>query len=289
MLLKPNFVLARPAEDAANTHPHFVIEVARRVRAAGGEPFIGDSPALGSARGVALKCGLLELAREAGVPLVEFRDRRKVPPPRGHAGRPVRIAAEALDADVVINLPKLKVHGQVYITLAVKNLFGCVGGRRKALLHWLRGGEPIEFARMLVEVARAVTPALTLMDAVVALERDGPTGGDPRPLGLILAGADCSAIDRVACEIVGADLERVLTLAAAREVQFGETDLENIEVLNEGGPVAPPLSSLAPMLAARPFALRERLSPLTFSPYRIARGLVRQAMARLGYAKKRTS
>ena len=286
VLLKPNFVLARRVEEAANTHPVFVFEVARLVREAGGEPFVGDSPALGSARHVASRCGLLGLAREANLPIVEFRATRKVPSPRGPVGRALRLACEALDADVVINLPKIKAHGQMFLTLAVKNLFGCVRGRRKALLHQQIGGRPIEFGRMLVDVCRVVRPALTLMDGIVALERTGPTGGDPRRLGLIVAGSDCAAMERVICEIIGADPERLLTLAAAREAGFGEGNLDQIQVVADLKVVRPPLSDLAPSLSARPFVFPERLSALAFTPWRIVRGLARQAWAFLGPKKK---
>jgi len=285
VLLKPNFVRGRRAEEAANTHPVFVTEVARLVREAGGEPIVGDSPALGSAWGVAKRCGLLDLARANGIPIVEFRKTRKIASPRGD-GRSLRLAEAALSADVVINLPKFKAHGQTYLTLAVKNMFGCVKGRRKALFHFLLGEQPMDFARMLVDVARAVGPALTLLDGVVGLERTGPMGGDPRPLGLIVAGTDCAAIDAVACGIVGAEPERLLTLRAAREAGAGETDLSRIRILSaeRGEIAAADLRSLSPHLAERPFVLPERLSPLLFSPLRLARGLVRQAWALLGPA-----
>jgi uncharacterized protein (DUF362 family) len=288
VLLKPNFVLARRAEEAANTHPHFVIEVARLVREAGGEPFVGDSPALGSARHVASRCGLLALAQEADVPIVEFRTTRIVQSPRGRQGRALRLAGEALDADVVINLPKLKAHGQMYLTLAIKNLFGCVRGRRKALFHQQLGGRPVEFARMLVDVCRVVHPALTLMDGIVALERKGPTGGDPRELGLVLAGSDCTAIERVACEIVGANPEKLLTLTAAREVGLGENDLSQIQVVDDSKAVKTPVSRLVLSFSTQPFVLPERLSGLSFSPWRIVRGLVRQAWAYLKPARQPT-
>jgi len=286
VLLKPNLVLARRAEEAANTHPRFVIEVARLVREARGEPVIGDSPALGSARYVASRCGLLELAQRSNLPLVEFRATRKMDSPRGAAGRLLRLACEALDADVVINLPKLKAHGQMLLSLAIKNLFGCVRGRRKALLHLVLGSRPIQFARMVVGVCQAVRPALTLMDGIVAHERTGPTGGDPRRLGLVVAGADCAAMDRVICEILGADPERLLTLVAAREAGFGESDPDRIQVIANSKTVGPPLSALAPWLAGQPFVLPERVSGLSFSPWRVVRGLVRQVWALVGPAKQ---
>ncbi len=286
VLLKPNFVLARRRDEAANTHPTFVLETARLVREAGGEPVVGDSPALGSARHVAARCGLLEAARDAALPIVEFRTTRRIPSPRGPAHRPLRVADEALDADVVINLPKIKVHGQMYLTLAVKNLFGCVKGRRKALLHQQLGGRPLEFARMLVDVCQAVRPVVTLLDGITGMERHGPTGGDPRPLGLILAGTDCSAVDRVVCEILGADSSRLLTLQAAREAGFGQTDLDSIQVLADGREIRPPFGFWVPELAARPFLLAERLTPLSFSPWRILRGLFRQAWSHLAPPKK---
>jgi len=279
VLLKPNFVMARRADEAANTHPLFIIEVARLVREAGGEPVVGDSPALGSARHVASRSGLLEPAQKTHLPIIEFRATRKVASPREPAGRTLRLACEALDADVVINLPKLKAHGQTYLTLAVKNLFGCVRGRRKALLHQQIGGRPIEFARMLVDVCQVVRPALTLMDGIVTLERTGAIGGDPRQLGLVVAGTDCTAMDRVVCEIIGADPEQLLTLVAAREAGFGETDLNRIRVLSDS-------KETTPSLAAQPFVLPQYLSPLSFSPWRIIRGLARQAWALFGPSKK---
>jgi len=288
VLLKPNFIMARRAEEAATTHPLFIVEAARLVRGAGGEPAVGDSPALGSARRVASRSGLFSLVREADLSVVEFRKTRRVPSPRAAAGRPLRLATDALDADVVINLPKLKAHGQIFLTLAVKNLFGCVRGRRKALLHQQLGGRPIEFARMLVNVLQVVRPALTLMDGIVALERTGPRGGDLRRLGLVVAGTDCVAIDRVVCEVLGADPERLLTLRAAREAGAGETDLDRIQVIANSRTVAPPLSAVVPSLAARPFALPQQLSPLSFSPYRILRGWIRQAWALFGPKKENT-
>jgi uncharacterized protein (DUF362 family) len=277
VLLKPNYVLARRRDEAANTHPVFIAEVARLVREAGGEVAVGDSPALGSARYAAWRTGLLPLAREAGIPIVEFRQTHRVELPPG--SRAYRLAVEALEADVLINLPKLKVHAQMYLTLAVKNLFGCIRGRRKALYHLQLGGRPAEFARMLVDVARLAAPELTLLDGIVGLERTGPTGGDPRRLGLVIAGEDPVAIDRVCCDLLGVDPDRLLTLAAAREARWGETDLARILVLSDGAEVRPPLAALAPALLDRPFVLPRKLTPLTFSPLRIARGLVRQFWA----------
>jgi uncharacterized protein (DUF362 family) len=279
VLLKPNFIMARRTEEAATTHPLFVMEVARLVREAGGEPIIGDSPALGSARSVASKLGLRRLAGEAGVPVVEFTETRTVVVPGTAPPRKVPVARAVLDADVLINLPKFKVHTQMYLTLAVKNLFGCVRGRRKAFYHFQHGRRPIEFARLLVDVARVVSPALTLIDGIVALERHGPTNGDLRMLGLVIAGTDCAAIDRIACQVVGADPDRMLTLATAREAGWGETDLLKIETYLAGRPVDAWRSSLAPALAERPFVLPKELTPLVFSPYRLVVGLMRQAWA----------
>lgn len=287
VLLKPNLIKGRRAEESSTTHPVFVIEVARLVREAGGEPTIGDSPALGSARYVAWRCGLLGLAQQAGVPIIGFWRTRKVPSPLRPNGRQLRLACAALDADVLINLPKLKVHGQIYLTLATKNLFGCVRGRHKALLHLLIGGRPIEFARMIVNVCATIRPTLTLMDGIVAMERTGPSGGDRRPLGLVVAATDCTAMDRVICEILGADPDRLLTLQAAREAGFGECNLEQIEVFVDSKNYRSRLADIAPSLSERPFVFPKYLSPLSFSPWQIARGLARQAWALLRPAQPR--
>ncbi len=231
VLLKPNLVVGRPAEQAINTHPVFVEAVAQMVLDLGGKPTIGDSPGFPSARNAAKPCGVADVAKRLGIKVIEMDRPVSIEPRLGPKRMKIRMSKTALDFDAIVNLPKLKCHSQLYMTVATKNLFGLVPFKRKALWHVRIGEEPELFARMLVQVADVAAPALTLVDAIVGLERNGPCHGDPRQVGVVMAGTDCSAIDRVAVEIAGADPERMLTLKAAEELGSGITQLDKIDIL----------------------------------------------------------
>ncbi|NIQ10345.1 MAG: DUF362 domain-containing protein, partial [Gammaproteobacteria bacterium] len=110
----------------------------------------------------------------------------------------LEIAREALEADVIINLPKLKTHQMMGYTGAVKNMFGLVVGMRKVRLHLQAGTDKAFFALMLLELAERFIPALSIMDAVVGMEGNGPGNGDPVQLGALLASASPLALDTVA-------------------------------------------------------------------------------------------
>lgn len=201
VLLKPNLLSAKPPERAVTTHPALVREVIRLVREAGGIPIVGDSPGVGGLRRVAEKSGILAVLEETGTELVEFTEPREV------AGsgtfKRIALAAPYLEADRVINLPKLKTHEMMTITCGVKNLFGAVVGTAKAAWHLKAGADRELFARMLVEIHQLRPPDLTIVDAITAMEGDGPGSGDPRQVGCLLAGVNALAVDVVAADIIG--------------------------------------------------------------------------------------
>ena len=137
VLLKPNLLVGRPAEKHVNTHPAVVQAVIRLVKKAGGKPVIGDSPALpatGNAVKVAVKCGIADVARKEGVDVVDFNNPVEVASPSGATFKKFKIDQMVLDSDVVINLPKLKSHGQMTLTMGVKNIFGGISKMSSLLL-----------------------------------------------------------------------------------------------------------------------------------------------------------
>ncbi|MGL6136213.1 MAG: DUF362 domain-containing protein, partial [Planktothrix sp.] len=164
VLLKPNLLTgSRPTKECV-TRPELVAAVAKLVIQAGGKPFLGDSPAFGSALGVARKNGYLPLIESLNLPIVEFKGKRYETVGEGFDH--LRLSKEAMEADVVINLPKLKSHVQLTLTMGVKNLFGCVPGKMKAWWHLEAGKDVDRFGEMLVETARAINPNLTILDAI---------------------------------------------------------------------------------------------------------------------------
>ncbi len=226
VLLKPNLLTgARPTKECV-TRPEVVYCVAELVIAAGGKPFLGDGPAFGSAHGVAQANGYLPLMNVLNVPIVEFKGARyeTLSEEFDH----LLLSKEVMEADVVINLPKVKSHVQLTLTMGVKNLFGCVPGKMKAWWHMEAGKDEARFGQMLVETARTISPNLTILDGIIGHEGNGPSNGEPRELGILAASANVFALDRSIVELLQVEPERVLTIAAARKLGLCP-ELEEIE------------------------------------------------------------
>ncbi len=234
VLLKPNLIVPRPAEVAVTTHPEVIRAVAREVLEAGATPFIGDSPAFSSAWDVARASGVVTVAQELGIEIVDLgkRPRTRVIDPDGPFKR-APISAAALEADAIINLPKIKAHTQMRVSLGSKNLFGCIAGKRKALFHFHASPDPVEFGRMLIALTRHLAPVLTIEDGIVILERDGPTKGDPKSAGFLVASADVVAADLAVLAVLGIDPATVPYLQAARLLGFGPSDLDQIQLAGD--------------------------------------------------------
>lgn len=213
VLLKPNLLTAARPHKECTTRPELVYVVAKMVIEAGGQPFLGDSPAFGSAKGVAAANGYLSILTELNLPIVDFHGQRyqTVSSEFNH----LLLSKEAMQADVVINLPKVKSHVQLVVTLGVKNLFGCVPGKMKAWWHMEAGKDTNKFGEMLVETARAINPNLTIIDGIIGHEGNGPSGGEPRQLGILGASADVFALDRAMVEILNILPAQVPTVAAS--------------------------------------------------------------------------
>ena len=231
VLIKPNLLKASPPENAVITHPEIIRAVIRLVREAGAEALVGDSPGFGELRRVCEKTGILGVVEEEGAALVDFDE--AVSLKNSGQFHHFEIARAVHEADVIINLPKLKTHGMTTLTGAVKNLFGCVPGRRKVQWHFKAGINHAAFARMLVELCALIRPRLTIMDAVIGMEGNGPGSGDPRQIGLVLAGGDPVALDVVSSAVVGVDPVMLAIVRAAAEAGFGESRSDRISVLGE--------------------------------------------------------
>lgn len=262
VLLKPNLLTgARPGKECT-TRPELVYCVAQLVQEAGGHPFLGDSPAFGSARGVAIANGYQPIIDDLKLPIVDFQGGRyqTVSNEFNH----LLLSKEAMEADVVINLPKVKSHVQLTLTLGVKNLFGCVPGKMKAWWHMEAGKDSIRFGNMLVETARTINPDLTILDGIIGHEGNGPSAGEPRPLGVLGAAANVFALDRAMVEILGVDPTIVPTVAASQRLGLCPA-LSDIEF---------PLTSPAE-LQINDWKLPERLVPIDFGLPRVIKSTFR--------------
>lgn len=220
VLLKPNLLAKHPPEHAVTTHPAVITAVIRAVRRRGvpaGQIVLADSmggvysPALMKA---AYRASGMEQACEAEDIECYTACKWQTRKTGGRLVQEFSLIEPVLQADFIIDLPKLKTHVMTGYTGAVKNLFGCIPGLQKAEWH-TRFSDRERFGGMLVELLETVRPNMAIMDAVVGMEGDGPAGGEPRQVGLVLGSEDLLNLDLAACYLIGMPPMRVPYLEAA--------------------------------------------------------------------------
>lgn len=227
ILLKPNVLSSRPPESGVNTHPEVLRAVIRLVKGAGAEIIVGDSPGgmgqkdAGSTYG---ESGIKKVCEEEGVRLVDFDKAQNI------KGMPISVWAK--EADGVISVPKMKTHDLMTLTGALKNSYGLAIGQFKSDCH-LKAPRPDEFAKLAIDVFETAIPRLVVMDGIVAMEGNGPAGGELRSANLVMASNDCVACDAVYAGLVGIEPLRLPITAEAYKRKLGEADLSKIEVLGE--------------------------------------------------------
>jgi uncharacterized protein (DUF362 family)/NAD-dependent dihydropyrimidine dehydrogenase PreA subunit len=232
ILLKPNLLSAKAPERAITTHPEVARAMIGLVRGAGGVPELGDSPG-GAIRGVERvwrNTGFQALAEETGTPLLSFEASGSEE--RRGALRSYMVAKPVLDADGIINLPKMKTHVLTLYTGAVKNMYGIVPGFMKGRLHSV-APRPVPFSRVVVDIFSLAPPRLTVMDAVVAMEGDGPSGGSPREIGAIVASSDPIALDAVVSRMMGYRERQVPTVRLGEEAGLGVAGFDDIDIVGD--------------------------------------------------------
>jgi uncharacterized protein (DUF362 family)/ferredoxin len=273
VLLKPNLLAGKQPEAAVTTHPALVRAVAELVVMAGAVVMAGDSPGIGSFERVAHTTGIRDAVEAAGGYLIPFNETRAVK--SSGTFRALELATAYLDADVVINLPKLKTHEMMTLTCGVKNLYGAVVGSAKAGLHLTAGHSKELFAGLLLEISQARTVALTIVDGIVAMEGNGPNSGTPRQVGLLLAGENPVAVDTVAARLAGIPPHLLPVEIEARRRGLPGTELNQIMVAGDL-----PLLTVSP-----PFTLPEGLD-VQFGLPDFLKRLLRNQLTPLPVAKK---
>ena len=241
VVLKPNLVMKKHPDSAATTHPALVRSVAKIAREIaeskeGGKVVIADSPggpySERALREVYSACGMYEAAEEAGAELNFDTSEVEAENPAGKYLKKVTLIKPLTDADIIINLPKLKTHGMMVYTGAVKNMFGAVPGVLKAECHFrlkTHGG----FANALIDIYLSVKPSLNIMDAVIGMDGNGPTAGNPRKIGLILAGEDGFELDCAAARLIKAPPLEIPVIKEAVDRGLCPVNPELIELSGE--------------------------------------------------------
>lgn len=229
--IKPNLLMARAPDQATTTHPAVVGAVAAALRRRGVEKItVADSPG-GPYTAAALgriyrACGMTDVE---GVTLNTDTTWGSRKAKKGGLAEEFHLIRPILDADVVISVGKLKTHGMTTLSGGVKNLFGCVPGLQKPELHY-RYPTLDAFSQMLVDLAETVAPALTIVDAVTAMEGNGPSGGSPRQVGLLAGSMSPFVLDLVLADLIGLKIGDVVTLRHSLHRGLIPADISEIDI-----------------------------------------------------------
>lgn len=220
VVLKVNLLMGKDPKEGVTTHPEIVRAVARLVKNQGAIPIIADSPG-GPFNNMNLKrayriSGFEKIAKEENIELNYNTDSRKINFNEGKIKKSFEIADYINKSDKVINLAKLKTHGLTMYTGGVKNLFGTIPGLLKAEYHLSL--EDIEyFSEMLVDLAKLIKPQLTLIDGILGMEGDGPSGGETKNFNYLLTSISPFAVDVAAVHLMGIfPTQKVPTILAAK-------------------------------------------------------------------------
>jgi uncharacterized protein (DUF362 family)/NAD-dependent dihydropyrimidine dehydrogenase PreA subunit len=232
ILFKVNLLIGEAPEKCATTHPTILKAAAEIFKTTGAGLSYGDSPAFGSTHSAAKKSGMVDIAEETGIELKDFQTGSEVQFADGVQNKKFTIANAVLESDGVISLPKLKTHGFEKFTGAVKNQFGCIPGLLKGEFH-VRVPDALQFAKMLVDLDRRVHPRLYIMDGVYAMEGNGPRGGTPKKMNVLLFSEDPIALDATACRIINLDPALVPTIIAGRDAGRGVFAIDGIELVGD--------------------------------------------------------
>jgi len=234
--LKVNLLTAARPERAVTTHPAVVSAVAASAKERGAHPFIIDSPGSGYKYDTKTldktyrRTGMHQAAEEAGVEVNLDCSHREVSFPHGKLIKRFEVISPILEADGVFNLCKLKTHMFTYITGAVKNHFGVIPGLAKPGYH-AKLHDPARFAAMLLDLAELVSARLFIMDAVMAMEGEGPFAGAPRQVGFLLGATNPVALDAAAGEIIGLAHDDNPVLVEAEKRGLDPHKIEDVELV----------------------------------------------------------
>ncbi len=236
VVIKPNLVIRAKADSAIITHPNLVAAVGVIVKEMGANVLIAESsgglftPAV--VRGNFKACGYDDIAQQYGFTLYTECKHESVDLKNGVICRKINVIEPYINADFIINIAKLKSHCMTTYSGAIKNLFGVVPGLMKPELH-SRYPDKVDFAQMLLDLCEYVKPNLSIIDAVEAMEGNGPTSGRKRFVGALIASSSPYAADFVGASIANMTTDEINMLRLAVERGLCPKTVSDIEILGD--------------------------------------------------------
>lgn len=235
IIIKPNLVSFKKPDAAATTHPALLEALVEMLLSRGADVTIGDSPggphSLPLLNRVYAATGM-DRVEKLGAKLNRNMNEKTVAFPEGKVLKNFTYTEYLDEADAIIDFCKLKSHGMLGMSAAVKNLFGTIPGLKKPEVHY-KFQNDAEFADMLVDLNEYFKPRLAICDAVVGMEGNGPTAGTPRQIGAIIASKSTYYADVVGAELIGMNIDGLPTLQAAYERGFAPASSKNLRVYGD--------------------------------------------------------
>ena len=216
VMLKPNLLAWKKAEDPACVHPAFLVECARIFLEAGAKKVaVWENPAVRSAPAILESMGIAGELSAMGVEFANFADYKMRTLPEKAVFKNAEMASEHLEFDCVANLAKVKTHGMMTLTLAVKNLFGFISGSERLAWHLKVRRDFDLFADFLLDLYLEIHPQFNFLDGIIAMEGNGPGSGTPVACGFVAGAADALALDAAAAPVLG--VHDLLTVLRGKE------------------------------------------------------------------------
>jgi len=232
IVLKPNLLRPNPPEDNVTTHPAVVRAIAEILLEKGVSVSVGDSSPRGKHAKILHETGMKTVIEELGLTIADFENGRQVSSVNSLRNKQFTIAEGILQANGMFNLPKLKTHHLTRITAAMKNSYGCIPGILKPALHVALPALD-DFSKMLVDLNIRLRSRLIILDAIAAMDGNGPSSGDCYALNLLAFSTDPVALDSVICHIIDVKPEYVRTNYWGAQSGLGKMNLEEIEILGD--------------------------------------------------------
>ena len=234
VLLKPNVGRNVAPETGDTTNPQVVAAAIDAFRESGADVAVGESPITGVTTLEAFETsGIAAVAKERNCLLIDMDVRQYVTVkiPDGAAIKSIKVCREIAEYDIVVSIPVMKTHMHTGVTLAVKNMKGCLWRRTKVELHMLpqlpgHEDKPLDIA--IADMSSVLHPHLSIIDGTIGMEGLGPSAGEPKALGVVLVGVDAFATDSLACSIMGISAYDVPHLRMGAERGYGVINLDSI-------------------------------------------------------------
>ncbi len=262
VLIKPNFI-GKKNYKISCTNPYLISIVCDYFMEKGFHVLVGDSPAFGSVKSISHIIGLTDLLKDKGIELIEFQKYRPL-------RFPYPLARQILEVDCIVNIPKLKAHGQMAFSLGTKNLFGLIVGYNKLLAHIRFGQDHRMFSQFILKIVDLVPNTITILDGIWAMEGTGPLDGQKKICNLIGISNSPIALDTALYHLLGIEKEHVpLWMEASKQGIFG-SEYQHIELIK---------GRLDPQIYG--FTYPSKLKDISFRPDRVFMSFIKRNFLRI--------